>query len=481
MGRKKRKVRSNHPPSFFKVSPVFFSQVRDGLFGKRGLWATYLLILDLSWDGQGCDWTNEMIAGELGISLRGVEKHVAELKGRGLIEVEPSPDGRRLLVPTVRFEDSQVTPNVRSVDIPNEDSAESSFGSISHVEETTRVGTEKGGGVMSNPVLDINNTTRASITPPPDLKSREGDRGAGEGGEAITPNVHSVNEHSAERVFGIKRQDGITPNRGSGEHTFGINDRAHEITPNRSSAERVFGKIHPAFPELAKIIGLTTPASVRLMADAATAARIGPRRLLALWRNVQESGGGKGAFVHRLKSGLDPGLLPEPDYETPGFCPVCGAEVGENEMRYAAPECPNGHELRVCNACGELAPAGEACPWCGAEAELDEDAEAEPDDAAEAAFPEYDRREEAEGLWREALKSLSARFYHAEFDRLFAGTVGVGFDGERLVVRAPDGYSGIWLSGRLHEKVLDVVKSIEPEVSKIEFVWNGREHREVNA
>ncbi len=445
------------------------------------------------------------------MTLRGVEKHVAELKARRLIEVEPSPDGQRLLVPTTRPEEFRITPNVRSVDIPNEDSAESSFGVDPRGKETTHVNLEKGGGVMSNnSVLDINNTTRADIAPPPDLSLREGDRGVGEGGESIAPNVDSVNVRSPERTFGVNGQKGrITPNGRSGnkhfaerafgvngqkgkltpngrsgnkhfaEHAFGANGQKSGVTPNRDSAEHTFGKIHPAFSELARIIGLTTPTSVRLMADVAEAAGIGPRRLLALWRNVQESGGGQGAFVHRLKSGLDPGLLPEADHDTPGFCPVCGAEI---EMRYGVSGCPNGHDLRICDACGELAPAGEACPWCGAEPEPDdEDAETEPDGGAETDFPEYDRREEAEELWREALKSLRARFYHAEFDRLFAGTVGVGFDGERLVVRVPEGYSGTWLSGRLHDKVLHVVKSIEPEVSEIEFAWNAREPQEVNA
>ena len=100
-GRKKKNVVSRHPPIFFKVSPEIFLLLRQKVFGKTGSLGTYLLILDLSGKEQLCDWTNGMIAAELGLTPRGVEKHVAELKHRGLIEVRTSPDGQRSIMSTL--------------------------------------------------------------------------------------------------------------------------------------------------------------------------------------------------------------------------------------------------------------------------------------------------------------------------------------------------------------------------------------------
>ena len=345
-GRKKRIPRSQLPPEFAKFSPFLFDW-KQSLPGDT-VW-TYMLVTALSWDDRGCDWTDEALAEKLGVSTRVVKKHVALLKRIGLLEshtisskADGSSEGGRLLVPKPPHPNPSVqgppgiTGNARSRITGNGHSREFPFPQIPRAEDNTRVDPETGGGgPISIPGLDLknNNNTREETTPPPSLSSWE------EGGPG-----------------------------GEGEKT----GNARSLQMNYR--ERTFPRIHPAFTTLAGIIGLTTPASVALMARIASEHHVGPRRLLALWRNVQDSGGAQGAFVHRLKNGIEPKLLPEPDHETPGFCPVCGAEIS---MRYGVGACPNGHELRVCDVCGELAPADGPCPWCGARPEEDEDEDVE--------------------------------------------------------------------------------------------------------
>ena len=191
---------------------------------------------------------------------------------------------------------------------------------------------------------------------------------------------------------------------------------------------------------------------------------------MALWRNVQGSGGGPGAFVHRLKSGFDLTLLPEPNSETPGFCPVCGAEVS---MRYGVGSCPNGHELRVCDVCGELAPAGEACPWCGAEPE-------EGDEPLQKPFgPEQVPAElahsDAARIWSEVLARIQVRVPHLTYSRWFEGTTGRSLKAGILTVRVPGEHVAGWLEAKFKGKVLEILGEMGIEVEDVKFSPNGKE------
>ena len=97
MGRRRKKLSSTVPPYYFKVSSGIFAQ-KDDLGKNHPLW-TYLFVLALSWDGRGCDWTDEAMAVYLGTDERVVRRHIALLESHGLIERVRSSDGGRLLVP----------------------------------------------------------------------------------------------------------------------------------------------------------------------------------------------------------------------------------------------------------------------------------------------------------------------------------------------------------------------------------------------
>ena len=439
MGRRKKSLSSTVPPHYFKVSPEIFSR-KDDLGKNHPLW-TYLFVLALSWDGRGCDWTDEAIAVYLGTDERVVRRHIALLESHGLIERVRSSDGGRLLVPQALQEAAEQafgglpasagirgtpeSPHKGDASVPQIEKADARVPQIPRVEDYTRVRSKMGGG-GSMPIQDLdlknnNNNAREEIAPPPQDSGFEGLGGVGGRGEK----------------------------------------GGRQSPPYGQKGDARVPQINPAFTTLAGIIGLTTPASVALMARIASEHHVGPRRLLALWQNVQESGGGQGAFVHRLRNGFEPKLLPEPDHDTPGFCPVCGAEIS---MRYGVGACPNGHELRVCDVCGELAPADGACPWCGARPEED-DGEGEEVEAG------------AEELWGQALERLQVRLRHAGLDRLLAGTEGVGFDGDGsvLVVRAPDMAAAALLEYKLGDSVLSVVKDIDPGVTGVRFTSEPEE------
>ncbi len=436
-GRKKRVLQSKLPPEFSKLPVEVWPLLQAGFFGKPGLFGTYALILALSWGTGVCDWTNEALAEAMGVSTREIKWHVAELKRRGLLEshvasskADGSSAGGRLLVPAspqkllslaaeaqVRgspgIRGKKTSPSEGKKTSPKFNYGEENFPPIPRVEDNTRVGSKTGGGgSMSIPDLDLrnNNNAREEISPPPTLDPWEAGGPGGEGGKAgkkTSPKFNYGEENLPQipRVEDYTRAGSKTGGGGSmpiqGLDSKNNNDNAREeiapppnlgsweeggpggegrktgkkTSPKFNYGEENFPQINPAFETLAGIIGLTTPTSVALMARIASEHHVGPRRLLALWRNVQKSGGGQGAFVHRLRNGFEPKLLPEPDHETPGFCPVCGAEIS---MHYGFGGCPNGHELRVCDVCGELAPVDGPCPWCGAEPEAEhEDKESE--------------------------------------------------------------------------------------------------------
>ena len=214
-------------------------------------------------------------------------------------------------------------------------------------------------------------------------------------------------------------------------------------------------EIPPEILGFARYIGLQTTEGLQDLA------RYGqpPGVLLAVWRSVPDGAENRiGLFFYRLAN-LDPGLVPRPDYSV-RFCPVCGERLAPGEG------CPGGHRFRACE-CGELAPEGEPCRWCGAlppeEQPEPEEPEPEPEDAP---IPEQDA--EAQKLWEQALAVLRGKLAKATFAQL-AGTRGLALGDGTLVVAVPSGPIRELLEARLAGLIRRTISDVTGRDMEVKF------------
>lgn len=151
-----------------------------------------------------------------------------------------------------------------------------------------------------------------------------------------------------------------------------VRQQSHGCDSSRTDATDVASAKHASHTRNAI---LTMGTAIGIVRRAGMAALIesglGPRALWRLWVRVRDSGGGPGALVATLaEAGEEAGRLVPKDGPPPPVdpCPACGADLsrfGGWDRHDVCPAC--GIRVRECPACGELAPAEAACPWCGAD------------------------------------------------------------------------------------------------------------------
>ena len=219
---------------------------------------------------------------------------------------------------------------------------------------------------------------------------------------------------------------------------------------------------------------------------------LGPRAAWRLWRQVEAGGGGVGAFVSLLVEWGPAvvGRVPPADGRHPPRdpCPLCASSVYSTDEPGRG-ECGQGHDLRLC-ACGEWAPEGEVCPWCGAsrgpEAAEPETVSSPP--AVIAPDPSVQtviggRSRTAEQVWQATLGELQLEITRATFNTHLRRSRLVSYDDGVFTVAVINDYTKDWLENRLASTIRRILTRLVKRTVEVRFVTEAEwaEKSNVNA
>ena len=242
-----------------------------------------------------------------------------------------------------------------------------------------------------------------------------------------------------------------------------------------------------ALEAIARQIGIVRRSGVLALLESG----LGPRAAWRLWRQVEAGGGGVGAFVSLLVEWGPAvvGRVPPADGRHPPRdpCPLCASSVyptGEPGRG----KCSRGHTLRLC-PCGEWAPEGEICPWCGApdEPETPEPevlpsppATAEPDPSIQTPVGAF---RTAEQVWQATLGELQLETTRATFNTHLRRSRLVSYDDGVFTVAVINDYTKDWLENRLASTIRRILTRLAKRTVEVRFVTEAEwaEKSNVNA
>ena len=90
-------MRATFPPrGYYRGTLNGINALREGRIGEMA-YILYTVIEALTWNGEGCDWSDADLAPYVHRHPRQVARYLAELREAGLIRVEYDPSGTRII------------------------------------------------------------------------------------------------------------------------------------------------------------------------------------------------------------------------------------------------------------------------------------------------------------------------------------------------------------------------------------------------